>query len=262
MNFSIPLGFAIGIAVVLWSIFTEMEDPTIFGNLHGIVIVFGGTLAAALVCFKVSHLLNMIKVFFRQLGGSQFKQTQDIIKEIAELAEINHNTESIESELPNVRNHFLRECLELIVEGSLNEDEFVEVLEMRLEAQEEKYSSEEQTFKAISKFPPAFGLIGATMGMIGLLQGLGSPDAFEKLGPTMSVALTATFWGLTLANLFLIPIGENLHLASQYDLSQRRMIVEGVKLMREKKHPIIVREYLKSHLSPKERNRLQKQFGS
>src|SRR5690606_41072128 len=71
------------------------------------------------------------------------------------------------------------------------------------------------------------GLIGATMGMIALLQGLGSPDAITKLGPSMSVALTATFWGLVLANLFLIPLGENL---SMSDRKSTRLNSSHVKI--------------------------------
>jgi len=70
------------------------------------------------------------------------------------------------------------------------------------------------------------------------------------------VALTATFWGLTFANLILIPIGENLAIASDDDLIVRRIVVEGVLLLKEKKHPLIVEEVLKSYLSPKERNRI------
>src|SRR5690606_16760333 len=96
------------------------------------------------------------------------------------------------------------------------------------------------------------------MGMIGLLQGLGEPNAFERLGPSMSVALVATFYGLVYANFVLIPIGENLALASEEDLLMRRIVAEGIRLIKEEKHPLLVEEYLKSYLAPKERNRIKK----
>ena len=127
------------------------------------------------------------------------------------------------------------------------------MLDKRVEIQNEKYKREGLTFKIIGKFPPAFGLIGTSMGMIGLLQGLGQPDAFEKLGPSMSVALVATFYGLVYANFFLIPIGENLALASEEDLLMRRIVIDGVRLIKEEKHPLLVSEFLKSYLSPAER---------
>ncbi|MDO9183998.1 MAG: MotA/TolQ/ExbB proton channel family protein, partial [Bacteriovorax sp.] len=148
---------------------------------------------------------------------------------------------------------FLKEGLELFLDGSLSKDEMVEVLEKRIEIQNGRYRREGNTFKVIGRFPPAFGLIGATLGMIGLLQGLGAPNAFEQLGPAMSVALTSTFWGLVLANVVLLPLGENLYLAAEEDLIIREMVLCGVLLLREKKHPLLVQENLNSYLPPRER---------
>jgi chemotaxis protein MotA len=96
------------------------------------------------------------------------------------------------------------------------------------------------------------------MGMIALLQGLGEPNAFEHLGPSMAVALVATFYGLVLANFFLIPLGENLTRASEEDLVMRRLVVDGVRLIKEEKHPLLVEEYLKSYIAPAERKRMKK----
>jgi chemotaxis protein MotA len=127
-----------------------------------------------------------------------------------------------------------------------------------VELQNEKYKREGFTFKIIGKFPPAFGLVGTTLGMIVLLQGLGSPDAFDRIGPAMSIALVATFYGLIFANVFLIPIGENLTRASEDDLLMRRIVVDGVRLLKEQKHPLLVEEYLKSYLAPSERRKMKK----
>jgi chemotaxis protein MotA len=136
----------------------------------------------------------------------------------------------------------------------LSDMELAEVLEKRVDVQYDRYRAEALTYKIVGKFPPAFGLVGTTLGMISLLQGLGAPNAFESVGPSMSTALVATFYGLVLANFFIIPIGENLAQASQVDLNMRRLIIDGVRLIKEKKHPLLVEEYLKSYLSPAERN--------
>src|SRR5438309_2269102 len=77
---------------------------------------------------------------------------------------------------------------------------------------------------------------GTTVGMITLLQGLGEPNAFDRLGPSMSVALVATFYGLIIANVVLIPIGENLAQSSEEDLIMRRIVVDGVRLLKAQKH--------------------------
>ncbi|MBO9666357.1 MAG: MotA/TolQ/ExbB proton channel family protein, partial [Bdellovibrio sp.] len=102
-------------------------------------------------------------------------------------------------------------------------------------------------------FPPAFGLLGATLGMISLLQTLGEPGAQDRIGPAMATALVATFYGLLTANLVLIPIAEKLSSVSQADMTLREIIKEGVLLVHEKKHPIFIREYLRSFLPPAQR---------
>lgn len=257
MNFSSPLGIIFGITIIIIAIKTEVENASVFLNWHGIMMVAGGTFAAALICFSFRQIKDIIVVMFRVLTGRSKKMRMEVIQEIVHLSEENM-TGNLKSKLDKVAHPFLKESLELLFDGSFSVSELEHILRKRIQLQNEKYKKEGMTFKTIGKFPPAFGLIGATMGMIALLQGLGSPDAITKLGPSMSVALTATFWGLVLANLFLIPLGENLSIAADEDLIIRRAVVDGVMLLKEKKHPLLVEEYLMSYLTPYDRIRIKK----
>jgi chemotaxis protein MotA len=102
-------------------------------------------------------------------------------------------------------------------------------------------------------FPPAFGLLGTTLGMIALLQNIGSPDSFKLIGPAMAIGLVATLYGIAVANLVFIPMGENLSKLNKEDQVSRKIVLTGVKLLRAKEHPVIVEEFLKSYLLPSER---------
>lgn len=258
MNISPLLGLSIGVAAISYAIFGEMKNPNILLSAHGIVIVIGGTLAAAVICFPIQHFFNLFKVYLRALTGKGRQELITTVNEIIEISKALNNGETIDTKLSQVKNEFLKESLELLEQGGLSDTELDDVLEKRVALQNEKYQRDGQTFKIIGKFPPAFGLIGATMGMISLLQSLGEPNAFDRLGPSMSIALVATFYGLVLANIFLIPIGENLNQASEDDLLIRRVVVDGVRLLKEQKHPLLVEEYLKSYLPPADRNRIAK----
>lgn len=257
MNLSPTLGFLVGIATITFAVSTGIKNPLVFLDAHAAAIVFGGTLASALICFPLKHFFSLFNLFFKTLFGKTTQETFATIAEIVKVADTAHTNSDLRSSLENIKHPFFKEALELVINGGLERDELDEILEKRLEAQQDKYTREGQTYKIIGKFPPAFGLVGATMGMIGLLQGLGEPDAFERLGPSMSVALVATFYGLVFANMVLIPVGENLHQASEADMNLRRIIVDGVHLIRENKHPLIVEEHLKSYLSPAQRNQLE-----
>ena len=257
MNFSAPIGFLLGLGVIFFGVSAGLNGSSVFLNPHAAVIVIGGTLAAALICLPFSTLANLFKIFILTITGRQKQQIIDTVNEIVEIARAVSDGATIEEAAGRASNPFFRESLELVASGGLTNLQIREVLEMRVEQQNEMYKKEGATYKIIGKFPPAFGLVGATLGMITLLQGLGAPDAFQKLGPSMSVALVATFYGLIFANVFLIPVGENLIHAAEDDLTTRKIIAHGVLLIKERQHPIVVSEYLKSYISPKNRNKMK-----
>lgn len=257
MNFSAPIGFLVGLSVIYFGVTSGLSNTSVFLDAHAAAIVIGGTLAAAMICLPIPALINLFWVFLRTITGRQKQEILITINEVVEIASAVNAGQKIEDVVGNIKNPFFKESLELLTSGGLDNDELEEVLAMRVEQQNEMYKKEGATYKIIGKFPPAFGLVGATLGMIGLLQGLGAPDAFQKLGPSMSVALVATFYGLILANVFIIPVGENLAHAAEDDLTIRKIIAHGVMLIRDKKHPLKVAEYLKSYLSPKGRNKMK-----
>jgi chemotaxis protein MotA len=115
------------------------------------------------------------------------------------------------------------------------------------------YQSEAKIFRTMSKFPPAFGLMGTTMGMIALLQSLGDANAKDMIGPSMAIALVATLYGLVLTNFVFIPIAENLTKQTQEDLIARSIVVEGVMLINADKPTRYVEEKAKSFLLPSQR---------
>lgn len=258
MNISAPMGFALAIVVIYISISSGLKTTEIFLNAHAGMIVVGGTLAAALICFPISHFFNLIKVYFRAILGRTKRETMVVINEIVRISQAMNQGQPLSGLTGQIRNSFLKESLELMMQGGLSDDELDDVLSKRVEMQNERYKREGATYKVIGKFPPAFGLVGTTLGMIALLQGLGESNAFERIGPSMSIALVATFYGLILANVFIIPMGEHLMSVSEDDLIMRRIVVEGVMLIKERKHPLLVEEFLKSYISPAERKRMQK----
>jgi chemotaxis protein MotA len=258
MKFSAVLGFLIAAIVVYFGVSYGIDNSGVFLNFHAFIIVVGGTLAVSLICFPISHFWNMIKVLFRVLTGKAEHQLYETIAEVVEVSRLQNQGQSLDALIQNLKNPFLKESLALVAQKGLSDVELLEVLDKRVEMQNEAYRSESNTFKTIGKFPPAFGLVGTSLGMIALLQGMGESNGFERLGSSMSIALVATFYGLILANVLIIPVGENLARQSEQDLAIRRMVVDGVLLVKDKKHPLLVEEYLNSYLKPADRNRMKK----
>jgi len=254
MNLSSLFGVLLGLGVVGASLHESGMEMAFFLNFHGLVIVIGGTLAAASICFPMSKLLSLTKVFFLRVLGLSKTSHQQIIEQFLELnKKAVAGLSALGEMVPNLRHEFLKEAVGLVANGVLTEKEIRQVLEQRLKTIEARYMYEANMFRVIGKFPPAFGLLATTLGMIALLQKLGQPGAEKLIGPAMSIGLVGTLYGITLANMVFIPIAENLTERTKDEIMIRKMILEGAVLLKQNTNPIAMRENLNSFLLPKDR---------
>lgn len=254
MNFSSFFGVLFGIGVMYTAMTATTSNLEFFLDFHGILIVCGGTAAAASISFPLWDVISLIKVFILRVLG---RHRADYYGVIAQILELNKKATigltALNEALPGIRHEFLREAVGLVATGVLTESEIRSTLEQRLKTVEARFMHEANMFRTIGRFPPAFGLLATTLGMIGLLQKIGQPDSQKLIGPAMSVGLIGTLYGIALANLIFIPIAENLTERTQEEITLRRVIVEGAVLLKSQVNPITLRESLNSFLLPKDR---------
>ncbi|MGE5087320.1 MAG: motility protein A [Bacillota bacterium] len=254
MNISSILGVIAALTVLILGIVTSSKSALIFLDPHGILIVFGGTAAAALMCFPFRFYVQVTKVVIRKFLGNYAVRRESAIREIVDLAKgVRENPEYLKTKVGSLKTPFLVDAVELLIQGGFPEDVLTEIMLKRSAILTKRYDQDVGVFRTIAKFPPAFGLMGTTLGMIALLQQLGGKDSQKLLGPAMAIGLVATFYGLSLANLVLVPISENLASINRDDESLRMIVIDGLRMVRKKEHPKVVEEYLKSHLTPTER---------
>lgn len=253
MNLSALTGLILAFAVLIGTMITSTKNAKVFLDAHAFMIVIGGTLAASLLSFSGKKLLVLTKVFFKRILGRS-DEMMIAIKEIVDLAKgYRENDNYLRDKMPSLKTHFLKEACEMMVDGGIDPDDLDKILKKRASAMHARHEEDAEIFKALSKFPPAFGLLGAVIGMISLMQNLGGADAFQKVGPALAIALVATMYGIAVANFVFLPLGENLTKLNRMDLLIRQMVIDGIKLIRQKKHPLVVEETIKSYLLPGER---------
>ena len=227
-------------------------------DFHGILVVIGGTSAAALLCFPLKTYVRSFSVIKNKFLGNYSTRYETVINEMVDLAKgMRDNSNYAQTKINTIKTMFLKDAVELLALGGISDDSLDEILLKRAETYSKRYHHDATVFKTIAKFPPAFGLMGTTLGMISLLQQLGGKDAQKMLGVSMAVGLVATFYGIVLANLVFIPIAENLTSLNKEDETVRAIVIDGLRLIRNKEHPKIVEEYLKSYLLPHERTGLK-----
>lgn len=251
MNTSGILGILAAIGIAGFAILASTNNPMIFADIHGIVIVLGGTITVALLSFTFKRLSNAIKIVARKILSNESDDYLSTISLIVKLSEAYRtNPKTLESQLPPKAHPFLRDAVQMVCNYGFNADELDEVLSNAIKGKIKRDEDELKVWHTISRFPPAFGLLGATLGMISLLQTLGEPGAQSRIGPAMATALIATFYGLVVANLILIPISEKLGALTASDRVMRLLIRDGMLMIVEKKHPTYIEEFLKSFLAP------------
>jgi len=253
MNLAGLLGIISGFAVVGFITLGSRNAAT-FMDVHGVVIVLGGTFTVALLCFPFDRLLGAMKIITKKMLGKIDNDYAGMIEVITNTSQVyRSNPKASLEQIPKDAHPFFQEGMQMLVEYGFNADDLDNILQNSIDGKKKRDHDDLKVWHTISRFPPAFGLLGATVGMISLLQTLGEPGAQDRVGPAMATALVATFYGLVFANLVFIPAAEKLQEVGAEDLVMRNLIKEGILLIQEKRHPLLISEYLRSFLDAKYR---------
>src|SRR3989339_259165 len=232
----------------------NLNELLMFYDASSIFIVIGGTLAATSLSFRLDKMYLFIVIFLKRVIKDEKTDFTGIIKDLMRLSEANRAASSqLETMIDKLEDHFLRGAMQTFMEQVLNKQKLMSVLKSRTINIYQHNLSDANKFKTMAKFPPAFGMLGTTIGMIVLLGNLSGPEAAKIIGPAMSIALITTLYGSALANLLLIPIAENLQTVAKEQFFKNNIITEGVRLIYEKTNPVELAEILNAYLRPADR---------
>ena len=210
------------------------------------MIVFGGTVGAVMLQFPLSIVLAS----FRRLNSVFFDtQTnpQDLVKEIVAFAHRarKEGIVSLDRDLDSVKEHFLRKCLMLAVDGT-EPQELRKMMLLELDNQAEHEERIPQVFEAAGGFSPTIGIIGAVLGLIQVMQHL---DNIDEVGRGIAVAFVATIYGVGAANLLFLPSAGKLKIKIRTDHQMREMMLDGVISILEGLNPRMVETKLQGFLA-------------
>lgn len=252
MNLSSVLAILSGFIVTGVGLYLSSSNMLLFLDPTSIFIVLGGTLAAAAVSVQAPKLINLLKIFMTQTVKGRVVNYQSIIKQLIELSAAFSQKDQLASKLNGVDDQFLKSCIELYLDELVDDQRYLDLIRSRRVNRTKSLKNDVGRFQKIGKYPPAFGMMGTTMGMVVLLSELGGKDAMKTMGPAMAICLITTLYGVILANVVIVPIGENIeHAVMDIDL-KNRIIIEGIELLIKNTPPAILAEELNSYLDDKD----------
>ncbi len=205
------------------------------------IIVFGGTLGAVLINFPLAVVWKAflrLAHMFREPGDSA-RTTIEILVQYANRAR-REGIVSLDGELGNIQEPFLRRSMMLAVDGT-EPQELRKIMELALDNMEEQEEKIPQVFEAAGGFSPTIGIIGAVLGLIQVMQHL---DKIDEVGKGIAVAFVATIYGVGAANLFFLPAAGKLKIRLRDEQIIREMTLEGVISILEGMNPRILEEKL------------------
>ncbi|MFQ5561301.1 MAG: motility protein A [Nitrospinota bacterium] len=247
MDIATIIGILLGFGLILTSLVMGGGIGA-FVDIPGMLIVFGGTIAATLMMYPLANVLNTVKVATK-VFTLKLQHPQKLIKDIVALAEKARKENVLALEKVSVKNAFLKKGVRLLVDGKtpLIIDD---LMSTELTSLKDRHRLGHDVFESMGEMAPAFGMIGTLIGLVQMLQALDDP---ASIGPAMAVALLTTFYGAVLANLVFIPISKKLELRSREESKLYELIIEGITSMGGMENPRSIQEKLSLLLAPQER---------
>jgi len=242
------IGLFGGLVVLLAStLLAHLKVPALL-NFPGLIMVVGGTLTATLVSRPIRDVLSVFKGLRRMLRDEPIEME----KEVRHLLNIAHwyrlgNLGAAEQEIALVGNPLLRTGAQLVLDQEPIHD-IIKTLQWRITGVRAKEQGEANILRTMAGLAPAFGMLGTLFGLMQMLSGLAGAG-LGQIGTSMSFALITTLYGLVLANMVFKPLAMKAERRIQHRVLAMNFILEGVILLHQRRHPMVINEALGMYLS-------------
>jgi len=222
------------------------EISALFG-VSAILIIFGGTLGSTVVMMSEEDVKSLPKTLKKVFVSEEYDY-QGVIEKLTEWTTITRRegTVELESASNEEEDPFIQKGIGYILEG--NEYEAIETLmNIELEAMMDRHEQGARPYEQAGGIAPTMGIIGAVMGLVVVLAGLGQ-SGVEELGKGISVAFLATLMGIGFANLVCLPFAENLKRKSEQEVLYKTIVIEGILGIHTGTSAMLLRRKLEAYL--------------
>jgi len=240
------VGILVGFGAILGGQALEGGHIDSIMNAVALLIVMGGTLGAVMLQTPLNTFLRAMKMLtwiFRTPEMSAEKMLDKIL-EWNQIAR-KEGLLRLESLAEDEEDLFAQKGLQLIADGA--EPELIrEIMETDLYLQEDNDIESAKVFEAMGGYSPTIGIIGAVLGLIHVMGNLADPSA---LGSGIAVAFVATIYGVGLANLLFLPIGNKLRTLVGRRSRIQMMLIDGLISVADGENPRNIESRLMGYLN-------------
>ncbi len=235
------LGLAFG--GLLAMIFLEGASPSALVIPAPMILVFGGSIGAALASTTLPDAIQAVK-FLPKVFLYKAPKQRKVVDQLVELAEVarKQGLLALEAEAAKVEDPFLRKALQNIADG-VDADELRIMMEDESSTKERSGQASSKFFNSLGGFAPTIGIIGTVVSLTHVLENLSNP---ATLGHSIAGAFVATLWGVMSANLIWLPIGGRIGKIVSLESEKVTLVIEGVMALQAGAQPRVLGEKLLS----------------
>ena len=234
-----------GVMFLLFASGNVIGETSAIINLKSGVLVLGGTLMSAFLAFPMKTIKELVRSLRALLRKSETDH-QGIVRQIANLARTGrmHGVRALEAEGKRVENPFVREGIELVVDG-YDRFEIRNIMEKEYELHFSRKESQVNMLNTLAKIAPVLGFVGTIIGLIDVLSNMGEVG---EIGKGMALALLTTFYGLLFSNFLFLPLAKRYSEHNKAEASLLDIILEGIMDICDQKNSHAISYRLESYL--------------
>ena len=256
------IGFLAGLGLFIGSVLIATLNVAVFLSLSSFLLVVGGTIAATFFGQEARYVVLALKGLL-SIFKPQRVQRNILNQEVGRIIRWGYLVKEkgflpLEEEIKKVSSDpFLVFGVELLITGYDGND-VRDTLQNVTENTFERNMVQVNILRSMAGSAPAFGMIGTLIGLIVMLDSMGSDP--KALGAGLAVALNTTLYGVLLARLIFVPAANKLQQRQEILRFRNDLIVEGMSLLAEKRSPRFIQDRMNSFLDPSIRFNIDQQM--
>jgi chemotaxis protein MotA len=239
------LGIVFAFGATIAGISATAVGLSYFLQPAGALIVLGGTAGVILITTPVPALIDSARRV-RELFATRQVNREALVEEIVRYARVARQDGilAIEPLAYTAGNRVLRDAMLLSLDVP-DHTELRSLLETEIRLRERQGEMDAKVLEVAGGFAPTIGILGTVVGLIDVLRHFSD---VSSVGHGIGTAFVSTIYGLTLANLVLLPVANRIRTRVAETFEVQELILEGVVALAEGSHPVAIRQRLTSFL--------------
>ena len=250
MNWGSVIGLIVSGVIFGSAIVMGTKNWKVFVDVHALMLVVGGSFAAGFVSFRPRYILKAFMFAGKTLRHQRISPStlKEDVRQFIDWSKVlvSSGIEGLEKKVGH-SDVFMDQCI-YWAKQEYSEADFQKLAIDFIDNDHDRQTISCDILTRLGETGPAFGMVGTLVGLIIMLQNVGSDPAGIAKG--IGLALIATLYGVISAKIFFEPFAFKIREYLSIERFRRLLLLEGFSMLIGRKDPYYIMDVLNSRLDP------------